>query len=233
MHHPPKTRQPHTINPRNTRVMLKTIPTAMLVAALSGCVAMPSMEMTIQGMYNTPSSGLSQFDGTKHIRVSNIFCGSVVFELYQDTPKSAKNIVLLKAGSNSITNIGEGESLLIKVDGKIHSFKSNDIITEHISTPLGYGISRDFSYKTYIVPEDFIRTAATSKSLLTKMHLLNNTYIEGRCSTSTLQEAKEQHKESNNGLDLEITQEHLDLGNQATAINGFRKFVEMMDTTSW
>ena len=61
------------------------------------------------------------------------------------------------------------------------------------------------------------------------MYLLNNSFIEGQCSNVTLQEAKEQSKE----LDIKITQEHVDIGNKISGINGFRDFVQLMDSTSW
>jgi hypothetical protein len=61
------------------------------------------------------------------------------------------------------------------------------------------------------------------------MNLLNNTFIEGKCSPVTLEESKEQYK----ALSLNITQEHVDTGNKFAAINGFREFVKMMQTTSW
>lgn len=192
---------------------------ALLISALAGCVSLPD---TLHNMYNVPSSGMSQFDGTKYIRLSNILClNSVMFELYQDTHKAKKGLVLLKAGSTSITNIGKGESLLFKVDGETYSFKSHSAVTEH-DTLL-------FSHKSYLVPEEFVRKAASSNILLTKMYLLNNSFIEGKCSPVTLQEARELNKT----LDIKITQEHVDTGNSVAAIYGFREFVKMMDTTSW
>ena len=163
----------------------------LLLTFISGCVSFPDTETTLKNMYNVPSSGSSQFDGTKYIRLSNMLCNSVMFELYQDTQKSKSGVVLLKAGSNSITNIGDGESLLIKLDGKTYSFKSNDALTEHETIPVGYGVTMSFSHRTYIVPEAFVREAASSKLFLAKVYLLNNTFIEGKCSPVTLQEAKE------------------------------------------
>ena len=83
---------------------------------VSGCMSMLSPETRLSSMYNVASSGLSQFDGTKYIRVTNMNCSnSIIFELYQDTVKFKQGIVLLKAGSNSITNIDGGKSLLIKI----------------------------------------------------------------------------------------------------------------------
>ena len=71
-----------------------------LLMVIAGCVSFPDTETTLSNMYNVPSSGSSQFDGTKYIRLSNMRCNSVMFKLYQDTQKSKKGIVLLEAGSN-------------------------------------------------------------------------------------------------------------------------------------
>lgn len=196
------------------------------------CVAFPDYDTSMKKMYNVASSGTSQFDDTKYIRMSNMVCSnSVMFELYQDTAKSKKSIVLLKAGSKSITNIGKGKSLLIKLDGKTYSFESKDILTEHETIYLDYGVTMQFSHKIYVVPESFVRNAAASNVFLTKVYLLNNSFIEGKCSPVTLHESKEQSKKL--GSSYEIKQKHVDAGNKYAAINGFRDFVRMMDTTQW
>lgn len=216
--------------------MFRIAPIVMLVIFIQGCVDLPAYNIDLnemsKQMYNVPSSGTSQFDGTKHIRVSNMVCSNeIMFRLYQDTSKAKNGIVLLEAGSKSITNIGNNKSLLIKLDGKTYSFKSNDLLTEHGTIDLAYGVKMQFSHKTFIVPETFVREAATSKVFLSKIHLLNNTYIEGKCSTVTLQEMKEQSLKT--GFTGEITQEHVDLGNRNVAISGFREFVRLMDAIAW
>ena len=210
--------------------MLRPIPISLLLFLVAGCVSWPDFETTARSMYNVTSSGTSKFDGTKHIRLSNMQCsGTIMFELYQDTAKSKSSTVLLKAGSNSITNIGNGESLLIKLDGKTYSFRSNDVLTEHESIHFGHGVTMPFSHKTYVVPETVVREAASSNVFLARVHFLNNTFIEGKCSAFTLQETKEENKH----LGLDITQKHIDTGNKFAAVNGFREFVRMMDTTTW
>ena len=201
----------------------------LLMTNLTGCVSFPDTVTSLSNMYNVASSGSSQFDGTKYIRVSNMQCGSVMFELYQDTLKSKNGIVLLNAGARGIENIGNGESLLIKLDGKTYTFTPVDNITEHESIHMGYGVAMDFSHKTYLLPESFVREAAASSIFLTKMIFLNNKFIEGECTADTLEEAELKGKE----LGLEITQEHLDMGNKFVAIIGFQKFVQMMDATTW
>ena len=202
----------------------------LIIIFLSGCVSMPSSNVRLRNMYNVASYGSSQFDGTKYIRVTNMNCSnSIIFELYQDTVKFKQGLVLLKAGSNSVTNIDNGKSLLIKVDGKTYTFESDSPVTEHEIISFGYGVSIPFSYKTYVIPDVIVKEVASSEVFLTKMNLLNNTFIEGKCSPVTLQESREQHK----SLGLNITQEHVDAGNTFAAINGFREFVRMMQTTSW
>jgi hypothetical protein len=152
-----------------------------------------------------------------------------MFELYQDTEKHKNNVVLLKAGSVDVENIGKGKSLHIKLDGEIYSFESNDVLTEHDTIHLGYGVTMPFSHKTFVVPESFVRDAAASTTFLVKVEMLNNTYIEGKCSYLTLQESQEESKK----YDVTVTQEHVDTANQYAAIEGFREFVSMMNTTSW
>lgn len=199
------------------------------ILILSGCMSIPSAESIATSMFNIPSSGHSEFDGTKHIRMSNMGCIDIRFELYQDTPKAEKGIVLLKAGRNTITNIGNDSSLHFRLDDGVHNFSASSLLTEHESTQFKYGVTSNFSYKTYIVPEKFIRKIANSDTFIAKVNLLNNTYLEGKCSTLTLKEAREINQYS----DVQITQETLDISNKIVAITGFRKFVEMMDSTSW
>lgn len=210
--------------------MARLIPASLLLIVGAGCAVLPDTETMMRGMYNVASSGTSNFDGTKYIRVNNMSCtGTVMFALYQDTAKSKAGVVLLMAGTKSIDNIGSGESLSIKADGKTHSFSSNDAITEHESISVGHGVTMRFSHKTYIVPETLVREVGASRVFLGRVRLLNNRYIEGKCSSLTLAEAKEENKQ----LGLELTQKQLDTGNKFAAVNGFREFVRMMDTTAW
>jgi hypothetical protein len=152
-----------------------------------------------------------------------------MFALYQDVPKSKAGVVLLMAGTKSIDNIGAGESLSVRIDGKTYSFSSNDPLTEHDSIHVGHGVTMPFSHKAYVVPEALVREVAASRVFLARVRLLNNTYIEGKCSSLTLAEAKEENKQ----LGLELPQKQLDIGNKFSPVNGFREFVRMMDTTTW
>ncbi len=213
--------------------MLRLLLTTLWIIALQGCVAIPDYDTSMKNIYNVPLSGSSQFDNSKHIRMGNMVCSNtdVMFELYQDTVKSKSGVVLLHAGKKSVTNIGNGKSLLIKLDGQTHEFESKDTLTEYETIQLNYGVTMKFSHKTYIVPESFVRKAATTKIFLARVHLLNNTYIEGKCSPVSVQEYKEiQNKQ---GLTYEVTQEGIDRANKYTAQVGFREFVQMMDSTKW
>jgi hypothetical protein len=199
---------------------------------LSGCVSQADIQKNLGQMYNIPSKGVSQFDKTKFIRVTKMFCSNVVaFELYQDTPKHDRGIILLNAGTKTITNIGKGKALHIKIDGKIHSFESTDVITEHDEHIYDYGVTTPFSHKTFVIPEPVIREIASSKEFLVKLNLLNNTYVEGKCSPETLTEYKEANQ--NSSWSKDVTQEHIDTANKMTALYGFRQFVTMMDSTTW
>ena len=211
--------------------MIKILTFTVLTLCAAGCVSQSEIEDSMGTVMNVQSSGSSKFDGTKFIRVSNMVCSNtVIFELYQDTSKAKDGIVLLDAGSKSIENIGNGESLHIKIDGKKYSFKSNNALTEHDRVSYGgYGASSAFSHKTYVVPEKLVRDIATSNTFLVKMNLLNNSYIEGKCSELTLQEAQDESKD----YDVQIKQWHVDSSNKLSAINGFRDFVKMMDSTKW
>jgi len=117
------------------------------------------------------------------------------------------------------------------IRSKTYSFESNDVLTEHKTIPTDYAGNMSFSYKTYIAPESFIRELAASKKFLTKLRLLNNTFIECGGYHLTLQEVNEQNNESHKSL--ETTQEQVDYMNKLSAMNGFREFVKMMDSTAW
>ena len=76
---------------------------------------------------------------------------------------------------------------------------------------------------------EFVEKMASSGILMVKMNLLNNTYIEGKCSPVTLEEYQEQ----NNHLGIQFTQKDIDTGNKAAAQLGIKEFVAMMESTQW
>jgi hypothetical protein len=212
--------------------MRKLLIIAML-GMLQGCISPVSTQEMLGKLYNVPTSGVSQFDDTKFIRVTKMFCSNntVGFELYQDTPKHNAGYILVEAGTNTITNIGKGKSLHIKIDGKTHSFESRDVNTEYDEHVYEYGFTTRFSHKSFVIPEPVIREIASSKEFLVKLNLLNNTYVEGKCSPVTLDEYKEANEKLSWSKD--VTQEQMDNANKITALYGFRQFVTMMDSTKW
>ena len=199
----------------------------MLLFLVFGACTNLDTESILKKAWNQSSSGTSEFDGTKNIQVNNIPCTEVVMELYQDTYKAKKGIVLLKAGIRSIENIGNNNSLLFNLDGKIYTFKTDDVVTEHDSVYARFGansVNVPFSNKKYIIPESFIRKVTSSKTVLVKLYLLNDSFIEGKCSKFILADFKK----------YGLTQKSVDITNRsALGVHGFQKFVKMMDNTNW
>lgn len=194
----------------------------IFVLLISACTSVDSLT---KNMFNVPSSSESKFDGTKHIRVSAIVCGEIMFELYQDTKQADKGSVLLSTGPyNDIENIANGESLEIKLDGELLKFESQNKVTDHGDMLLGAGGSVRFSHKTYVAPNMFIAKAAQSQEFYVRLHLLNNSYIEGQCS----EYSKTDLINELGGNGSEITQKDIDRVNSQAGIVGFRKFAEMM-----
>src|SRR5256885_10985559 len=99
----------------NRTPMARSLAALLLLTVVAGCGVFPDAETTMRGMYNVASSGTSKFDGTKHIRVSNMNCtGKVMFALYQDTAKSKAGVVLLMAGTKTLDNTRPRGSLSVK-----------------------------------------------------------------------------------------------------------------------
>ena len=212
--------------------MYRLLLAGSLLLSITGC-AFTDTEALLQNMYNVPSSGSSKFDGTKYIRMSNVVCNSVMFELYQDSQKVGGGIVLLEGGTTAVKNVADGKSLHFKLDGEVYSYESGDIVTQHDNVSVGRSLNTSFSHKTYIIPEKVIRLAAESEVFLVKLDLANGTFIEGTCSPLTLAQAEEQSEDSENYLAMEITQKHVATANRISASNAFREFVKMMDSTAW
>ena len=199
------------------------------LGTLTSCVQIQTIEEVLEDMYNVVTLGSSEFDETKYVRVTRIFCHSVLFELYQDTYKAKNGMVLVSAGTNSTVNIGDGDSLALKLDGEIHRFNSNDVTTDFSSYYYANGRSVPTSMKHYVIPENVVRTAANSQEFLVRLSLLNDTYIEGKCSPLTFEEAQEY----NDKHGLKTKQDHLDMANKVAGVIGFQKFVGLVDSTEW
>lgn len=191
---------------------------------LQGCITAIDMN----DIRNTISNGTSDFDNTQHIRMRNIACGDIEIELYQDTLKAKNNTILLTAGTRDIENIGRGKSLLFKLDGKNYTFEATSVVTEHDKIDLNMSANIDYSNKSYVVPESFVRKFAESNDVRAKLYLLNNTYVEGFCSPRTYEEYYAVTKPEDRKW---LTQRSIDMHNEIAATKGFQKFIAKIDET--
>ncbi|MFQ5788208.1 MAG: hypothetical protein ACE5H1_09540 [Thermodesulfobacteriota bacterium] len=205
------------------------------IVFISGCVTSEGLHKAAEdskALFNITSTGISEFDGSKHIRITNIRCNDIAFRLYQDTAKAKRAVVLLEAGVQYIENIANGESLQIKLDSTTISLKTNDVTTNYTSEWYGsgaYATEKNISLKTYIVPESTIEAIAKSNLFIARVHLLDNTYVEDKCSFLTLEEMRDR---GGKYVDRKIIdQKYVDITNQSTALVGLRKFVKLMNET--
>lgn len=196
--------------------------------ALAGCVSSYSLEDLYANMYNVESSGVSEFDGTKHVRVSKISCrGDLMFELYQDTPKARNGKVLLRAGVNSANSIQDGESLEFNLDGKKYAFTSFQETTNFDTVSFGHYNRSHFSNKGYLVPESFVRHVARAERVVARVHFRNDMYADGTCSEIAPEEAEKMTHHYGLGMvDVEVA-------NTVSGTKGFEKFLNAIDDTAW
>lgn len=178
---------------------------ALVIASLfftSGCVSLDVKEFT-KSRYNVPSSGVSEFDGTRFIRIENISCPgderdtSIFFDIYQDSKQKEINISTLKLKLVGLHSIPTGESLHFNIDGDIISLKTRDITTdfeeiyESIYSP-GYAGGGTYlspiyvpatkaSTKRYPISEDTIKRIGDADRVVVKVEL-SRSYFEGICS---------------------------------------------------
>jgi len=205
--------------------MLSKLLALILLVLISGCGGIKSSEDILLGMYNVSEAGQMDFDSTQYIRMNNILCSLVMFELYQDTNKQKEGMVLLKAGVNSIDNIGDGESLKFKLNGKYYLFEAVSHSTQHADIYFG-SVAGNFSYKTYLVPIDFIESAGEAEELLVRMSLLSGSFVEGRCSPMEREHLK-------GAAAKNVSESQLATGNLVAGTYGFKKFVRMSNSTVW
>lgn len=165
-----------------------------------GCVSLDTKGI-VKSMYNVPETGVSDFDGTKYIRMKNISCikkdVGLLLDLYQDTKMAKKNIVILTLKVTGYHSIADGSSLHFNIDGEIIDLKTMDNITAieevyHSIYQPGY-IGRDIyipsiyspavqaSTKRYVITDTFVDKVANSKKVVMKVDLAR-TYVEGICS---------------------------------------------------
>ena len=107
-----------------------------ILLLIAGCALLQDSEEPLESLENVPSSGYSPQDGTKWIRLSQIFCSnSIMFELYQDSNLARSNMAFLHAGVLSMDDIDKGESLKLRIDGNSFAFESATNLTKHIHVP--------------------------------------------------------------------------------------------------
>ena len=198
--------------------MKRLILSAALIGTLAGCETTPIDNDVFEKNYNRLSYEKSNFDNSEHVRVTNMTCQNQIgFELYQDTLKSKKGRVLLTAGTNRIENIGNENSLVMKIDGEKYHFKPISNITNYDKLYHTYGYTTPFSSKKYILKEDIVRKIASSKEFMVRIKLLSNEYREAECSLVTAENFPD------------VPQKDIDLTNKYIAIEGFKKFVSEID----
>jgi hypothetical protein len=190
---------------------------------MQGCMA---TTIDMNNIRNTVSSGASKFDNSHFVRMTNIACGDVELELYQDTQKAKSGTILLTAGTRDIENIGRGKSLLFRLDGQKYSFEATSVVTEHNKIDLNMSANIDYSNKSYLVPESFVRKFAASDDVRVKLYLLNNNYVEGFCSPRSYEEYYEATKPEDRKW---LTQRSIDMHNEIAATKGFQKFIKAID----
>jgi hypothetical protein len=202
----------------------KLQPIVMLSMAflLNACTpASPDNRGLVKQPFNVPSVTQSKLDDMTVVRMSHVVCPSyVMFELYQDSRSAAKHSVIVSAGLKYPTKIDSGNALHIQLDGKVSSFKTEDLVTTHDRLPIPIDSYRLFSYKKFSMPESYIRQIATAREVLVKVDLLEGGVAEGECTNIELQ----QH--DNPDQDAEDNAFY----RSAIGQNGFKKFVELIDT---
>lgn len=192
-----------------------------------GCVT-NSVEQIARSMYNIEEVGVSDFDGTKHVRVNNIPCTGAWFDLYQDSKLSINKSVMLKIKVPGVNSIGDGKSLHFNLDGEILDFDTVDSVT---------GVEEVFSSQyspgyvgggTYVSPYYSPATRASTKQYLITEHNadqiarankavmrvdMKQSSVEGRCDP----------KEVGDG-------NYKSLARELSGTAGFARFIELIKT---
>ena len=153
----------------------------------------------------------------------------ILNESFQYLGARFKGEVLIKAGSKEIANIGKNTAFQLKIDDQIYSFKTEDIVTRHDDVNYGHGVVGNHSNKSFWVSENIIRKASQATTLLARIHFLDNTFADAKCSELSFEEYKEQTQH----LGLSVSRRDLERANRYAPIHGIKAFVQMMDTTSW
>lgn len=212
----------------NTAMNILIISQIIILFVLSGCAPIPTTDEILTAMYNVSSTSKSAFDGSTEIRVDNIFCGEILFNVIQNSHHKEQGKALLQASLSYAENIGKEKSLKFNIDGEYFEFSSYDYITQidqtsnikydlHDKNAAVYSQIATYhnkSTKTYLINESLIHKLATAKKVIPRLYTLNRKYIDGNCMRT---------------IDLKAT------GDEGLNINfssqeGFKKFLEMSDT---
>lgn len=186
---------------------------------LSGCVALGTYP-EVSDIYNRSSAGVSELDGSQHIRMDNIVCDSeIALALYQDTEMAADGRVLMNAGVAWIDSIGRGESLEMRVDANRWSFRAANAVTARGEISFGPRIGIQTSMKPYLVPQELVQSMASADELVVRVHLLDGTYSEASCTSVS-------------GYN-ELTDSQRELADKLAPMTGIRRFSDMMDEARW
>lgn len=172
----------------------------ILTLMFTGCVSLDTKGI-VKSMYNVPETGVSDFDGTKYIRMKNLSCikkdVGLLLDLYQDTKMAKENIVILTLKVTGYHSIADGSSLHFNIDGEIINLKTMDNTTaieevyhsiyqpgyvgRDIYIPSVYSPAVQASTKRYVITDTFVDKVANSKKAVIKVDLARS-YVEGICS---------------------------------------------------
>jgi hypothetical protein len=171
---------------KNASIFLALVATAII----SGCEVFDAQKIP-RSMYNVRETGVSEFDGTKYVRMRNVECPgkgvNVLFDLYQDSRSVRVNQVVLKAKVTGIHSIRDGKSLHFNIDGEFMDFETRDHTTgmeELFPNQYGapsYAPGMHASTRQYLVPEASIEKVGKGKRVVVRVDL-SDSYAEGRCS---------------------------------------------------
>jgi hypothetical protein len=200
------------------------------LAIISGCTSTGEIA---RSMYNVREAGVSQFDGTKFVRMKNIACPGdraqdIRLDLYQDSRMAQTSTALLKVKVTGAHSIDSGKSLHFNIDGEFLDLATTDTTTEMEevypaqSTP-GYAGGGTYvapayfpglraSTKRYSVSQQTIEKIGRAKRVVVRVDL-SSTFVEGVCSPS----------ETGSTKDNELLRE-------LSGTEGFKGFAEMTKT---
>ncbi len=151
-----------------------------MILLFIGCAGTPNMP----GMPGYISESTSAFDGSKQLSMEPAWLDDSIakLSLLKSTKMKGDKLVLTVIVKGTYT-FRRFESLHFNVDGEIVSFKSIDSIT-NIETSPGFSGSgfyfppSNWSFKRYIITEDFLKHIISAERVVVKIEL-SKTFVEG------------------------------------------------------